>query len=135
MPKKLDKNRESNSENEPSKNEEQSEMPQQLAQEEIVALMGAFISGLGGEVINPANVIHLNGKLLSKAWKDIALILQRHYEEIGDFDLAGLSYTRAYPRIAQLISDIVEGAEHLQKTGLSINDFTQRYIPERKDSR
>lgn len=129
MPKNSGKNKEINSGNGSANNKEPSQMLHQLAQEEIVDYMGAFISGLADEIINPSNVIRLNGKLLSKAWKDISLILHHHYEENGDFDLAGLNYTRAHPRITQLISEIVDGAVHLQNIGLSTSDFARRDIP------
>ncbi len=99
---------------------------QQLLQADKMATLGVLVSGVAHEINNPNNYILLNGKILARVWKDIQSILREHYQESGDFLMAGMPYSKAHKKIAQLIHGITEGAERIQKIVQSLKDFARQ---------
>ena len=96
---------------------------QQLIQSEKMATIGILATGIAHEINNPNNFILLNGKIISKVWKDIMPILEQYYENNSEFALAGIPYTDSKEKISQLISGISEGAVRIKKIVKSLKDF------------
>jgi len=96
---------------------------QQLIQAEKMATIGILATGVAHEINNPNNFILLNGKMLSKVWKDIIPILEQYYENNGEFALAGIPYTNSKEKISQLISGISEGSVRIKKIVKGLKDF------------
>lgn len=98
---------------------------QQILQADKMATIGILASGIAHEINNPNNYILLNGKIISKVWNDIAPMLQKYYENNGDFSLAGMPYTKAKDKIGRLIGGVSEGAMRIQRIIASLKDFAR----------
>lgn len=99
---------------------------QQLLQADKMATLGIMVSGVAHEINNPNNYILLNGKIVSRMWQDVLPILEDHYKREGDFDLAGMPYTRAHKKIGKLIEGIPEGAQRIQQIVQTFKDFARQ---------
>ena len=98
---------------------------QQILQADKMATIGILASGIAHEINNPNNYILLNGKIISKVWNDISPMLQKYFEDNGDFSLAGMPYTKAKDKIGRLISGVSDGAMRIQRIIQSLKDFAR----------
>jgi len=99
---------------------------QQLVQADKMANLGIMVSGVAHEINNPNNYILLNGKIVSRMWNDIAPVLEDYYKRKGEFDLAGMPYSRAHKRLGKLIKSIPEGARRIQQIVQTFKDFARQ---------
>jgi PAS domain S-box-containing protein len=104
----------------------QRKMEQELAQADKMISLGVLVSGVAHEINNPNNFIMLNAPLLWKSWKHIVPILEKHYEENGDFNMAGLPYSEMRDEIPNLFSGIETGSNRIKKIVHDLKDFARQ---------
>ncbi len=98
----------------------------QLIQADKMTSLGILVSGVAHEVNNPNGLILLNLPLLQKAFGDAEPILERHFQEHGDFRLGWLNYSRMRAEIPQLFEETLEGAKRIKRIVEDLKDFARR---------
>ena len=94
----------------------------------LVAL-GELAAGVAHEINNPNALILLNAALVKKACGDAAPILQRYYDDIGDFQLAGLPYSEMHCEMPHLFAEMFESAERIKRIVSDLTDFARADAP------
>ncbi len=101
-------------------------MEAELIQADKMISLGILVSGVAHEINNPNNSIMLNTPVLWEAWKGIVPVIEKYYNEYGDFSLAGLPYSRMRDEIPLLFSGIENGAFRINRIVQDLKNFARQ---------
>lgn len=98
---------------------------QQLIQADKMASLGILVSGVAHEINNPTGLLLLNLPLVNDAWRDSQGILEAHYQQFGDFELAGLKYSRLRDELPIVLDEMKGGATRIKRIVEDLKDFAR----------
>jgi signal transduction histidine kinase len=108
----------------------QAEERERLYREEAVrteklTALGRLVSGVAHEITDSSNSIMLNLSLLSQSWESIVPILDQFYQDTGNFQIAGLDYTRMRANIPLLFEGVSENARRIHQIVSTFKHLTR----------
>jgi PAS domain S-box-containing protein len=106
--------------------EEKNAIQAKLVQTNKMTSLGLMVSGLGHEVNNPNNNIKLIAHLLARSWQDILPILEKQSREVGDFLIAGQSFSQAKEILPQHIAGIRDNSRRIEGIIKNLRDFGRK---------
>jgi ligand-binding sensor domain-containing protein/signal transduction histidine kinase len=107
------------------KNKELKETSEQLIQAEKLSSLGTLLAGIAHELFNPAGTIMLNAEWFSKAWRDIAPLLDR-YDTEKKLVIANLPYHESREEIEKLISGLMDSSRRIKNLLEELKDFSRK---------
>ncbi len=102
---------------------------QQLVQADKMAALGVLVSGVAHEINNPNGLILLNMPVMIEAFRDAEPILEEYFKIHGDFDFAGLRYSRMREALPRLMNQMLEGSRRVKVIVEDLTDFARQQEP------
>jgi len=102
---------------------------QQLVQADKMAALGILVSGVAHEINNPNGLILLNMPVMIEAFQDVEPILEEHFQASGDFDCAGLRYSRMREALPRLMGQMLESSRRVKVIVEDLKDFARQQEP------
>lgn len=98
----------------------------QLIQAGKMASLGTLVSGVAHEINNPNAVILLNIDIITDYFNDTRNIIDTYFDQNGDFNTAGLSYSRLREKLPVKLSDIKESSKKIKRIVEDLKDFARQ---------
>ena len=105
--------------------EKEKNIQAKLIQTNKMTSLGTLASGIAHEINNPNNFIMTNAQMFADIWEDAEKILREHYEEQGDFSLAGLSFDELEEMVPGMLSGMIEGSRRISNIIKSLKEFSR----------
>lgn len=99
-----------------------------------LASIGELAAGMAHEINNPNGLILLNLSTLKAALLDALEILDERYHQDGDFQFAGIAYSRMREEIPELLQEMKNGAHHIKRIVEDLKDFARQETTDQNES-
>ncbi len=111
-----------------SRLQEERSNQEKLAQDDKLITLGTLVASITHEINNPVNFLLLNIPILKSTWQGITPILDKHFNETGDFLAGKYPYSKIRDNIGFMFDDMDEGIERIKTIINELKDYT-RTIP------
>lgn len=98
---------------------------QQLRQADKMVSLGVLVSGVAHEINNPNGLIGLNLGLLADTWEKALPVLERYYEEHGDFSLGAMNFSEIREQMPVLLADTAASSERIRAIVDDLKGFSR----------
>ena len=96
---------------------------QQLIQADKMASLGVLVSGVAHEINNPCSLMLLNIPAIQEVHRDLEDILEDHYQQHGEFYLAGIEYSLMRDELPKMLDDMMSGSQRISRIVNDLRDF------------
>lgn len=90
-----------------------------------LASLGELSAGIAHEINNPNGLVLLNLPLLQDSFNDALPILENHFLEHGNYQLAGLPYEKMRHEIPRLFDEVREGSQRIRQIVDDLKNFVR----------
>lgn len=91
-----------------------------------LAALGEMAAGVAHEINNPNGMIMISLNLVAQAIRDGRGILDKHFDEQGDFSWGGIKYSRMRDEIPRLVEEMQDSALRIKNTVEELKGFSRR---------
>ncbi len=106
---------------------------EEAARHSQLASLGELAAGMAHEINNPNGLILLNLATIKAVLHDSFEILDQTYAEQGDFDFAGLSYSRMREELPSVVAEMQQSAQHIKRIVDDLKDFVRMEVSGHED--
>lgn len=99
---------------------------EQLLQADKMAALGVLVSGVAHEINNPTGLILLEVPILRRFFTDASKVLERYYQENGDFTCGGLPYSRMREEMPRSLEKLQDAGKRIKRIVDDLKDFARR---------
>jgi polar amino acid transport system substrate-binding protein len=98
---------------------------QQLIQADKMVSLGILVAGVAHEINNPNHSIMSNVTALAGVWESTRPILDRFYEDFGDFVLGGFEYSECRDKLAEMFANALSNSKRIEVIVTELRDFAR----------
>ena len=99
---------------------------QQLIQAEKLASLGILSAGVAHEINNPNHSIMSNITVLRDVWDGVRPIMDRFYEDFGDFVLGGFEYSECRDKLPDMFSIALASSKRIESIVTELRDYARQ---------
>ncbi len=99
---------------------------EQLMQTNKMVALGTLVAGVAHEINNPISSVMLNFQVYERFWQASLPILDKHYEETGNFEIGGMSYPQLRERMPKLLHYSQEGVSRVRRIVGELKEFSRQ---------
>ncbi|MCD4726227.1 MAG: PAS domain-containing protein [Pirellulales bacterium] len=107
---------------------------QQLIQADKMITLGILVSGVAHEINNPNQFIVSHIAPLKKIWQDVLPILDRYYEENGDFLAGGGKFSDRREKVPEMFANVLKGSQRIRHIVEELRDYAREQPFEMKEN-